>query len=52
MVRVSRAGDIIDIEHVDCQDIIVSTAGDPPLIIPLTEPSSRYRTQTKLCILI
>ena len=50
MVRVSRAGDIIDIEHVDCQDIIVSDAGDPPLIIPLTEPSSRYRTQT--CILI
>ena len=52
MVRVSRAGDVIDIEHLDCQDIIVSTAGDLPLIIPLTEPSSHSRTKTKLCILI
>ena len=58
MVRVSRAGgDIIDIEHVECDDIVsnvsnVSTTGDVPHIIPLTEADSHHRTKTKLCILI
>ena len=52
MVRVSRTGgDIIDIEHVECGDI-VSTTGDLPHIIPLAEAGSHHRTKTKLCILI